>query len=68
VFAPYTPVDKCVGKELSVKSTGETYVGMLAGVYHLGGTPVLVLTPMAGGGAEVHIPLPGSVVTVRADR
>jgi ribosomal 30S subunit maturation factor RimM len=68
VFAPYTPLTACIGKELTVKTGGETHVGMLAGIYDLGSTWILVLTPMNGGGTEHHIPLVGSVVTVRADR
>lgn len=65
MFAPYTALDKCVGKEITVRLGGENYIGMLAGVYTLSGTPILVITPMQGGGAEQHIPLPGAVVTVR---
>lgn len=65
MFAPYTPVDRCVGKEISVRTNGENYIGMLAGVYTLAGMSVLVITPMNGGGAEQHIPLAGCVVTIR---
>lgn len=65
MFAPYTPLDKCIGKEITVRLHGEAITGMLTGVYTLSGTPVLVLTPMQGGGTEQHIPLPGAIVTVR---
>lgn len=68
MFTAYTPLDRCVGKEITVRLNGENHVGMLAGVYFMGGTAVLVITPMQGGGAEQHIPLPGAVVTVRQDR
>ncbi|HWI65193.1 MAG TPA: hypothetical protein VNT75_25465 [Symbiobacteriaceae bacterium] len=68
MFAPYTPLDRCIGKEITVRLGGENYVGMLVGVYPLGGTSVLVITPMQGGGTEQHIPLVGAVVTVRGDR
>jgi hypothetical protein len=67
MFAPYTPIDRCIGREISVRTGGETFTGMLAGVYHLGGVPVLVITPMDGRGMEQHIPLPGAVVTVRQE-
>lgn len=67
MFTAYTPIDKCIGKEIRIRTGGEDYVGMLAGVYSTGGTPILVLTPMTGGGVEQHIPLLGSVVTVRQD-
>lgn len=66
MFAPYTPLDRCVGKELTVRVNGENHVGMLVGVYTLGGATVLVITPMQGAGTEQHIPLAGSVVTVRS--
>lgn len=65
MFAPFTPLDRCIGKEITVRMAGEEHVGMLAGVYQLGATPVLVITPMQGGGAEHHIPVAGAVVTVR---
>lgn len=68
MFAPYTSIDRCIGKELRVRTAGEDYVGMLAGVYTLHGLTVMVLTPMTGGGTEQHIPLQGAVVTVRHDR
>lgn len=68
MFAPYTPLDKCIGKEVTVRVGGENYVGLLVGVYPMGGVSVMVLTPMQGAGAEQHIPLPGAVVTVRQDR
>lgn len=65
MFTAYTPVDKCIGKEIRIRVANEEYVGLLAGVYTLSGTPVLVITPMSGGGMEQHIPLHGAVVTVR---
>lgn len=65
MFAPYTPIDKCIGKEIRVRTGGEDYVGLLAGVYVLNGLSVLVLTPLTGGGAEQHIPLASAVVTIR---
>ena len=65
MFAAYTPIDKCIGKEISVRLNGETIAGMLTGVYTLSGMPVLVITPMNGGGLEQHVPLPGAVVTVK---
>lgn len=68
MFAPYTPIDKCIGKEIAVRFGGESFAGMLAGVYNMGGIPVMVLTPMHGGGTEQHIPLTGAVVTIRQDR
>ncbi|HLO03553.1 MAG TPA: hypothetical protein VK191_10615 [Symbiobacteriaceae bacterium] len=68
MFQAYTSLDRAVGRELQVR-VGETeYTGMLAGVYALLGAPVLVLTPLAGGGMEQHIPLTGAVVTLRPDR
>jgi hypothetical protein len=63
MFAAYTPIDKCVGKELSIRLNGETVTGLLTGVYTLGGIPVMVITPMTGG-IEQHVPLPGAIVTV----
>jgi len=68
MFAPYTPLDRCIGKELKVRVGGEDHVGMLSGVYTLGSAAVLVLAPMQGGGTELHIPVAGAVVTVRHDR
>lgn len=68
MFSAYTPIDRCIGKELSVRVNGEDFVGMLAGVYTTHGLAVLVLTPMQGGGKEQHIPLQSAVVTVRHDR
>lgn len=64
MFAPYTPIDKCVGKEITVRVGDQNYTGMLAGTYVLHGVPVLVITPMAGGGLEQHIPLQNVVVTI----
>lgn len=65
MFTAYTPIDKCIGKELKVRSGGIDYVGLLSGVYTLQGVPMLVLTPMSEGGTELHIPLAGAVVTIR---
>lgn len=68
MFTAYTPLDRCVGKEIRVRSGGEEYVGMLAGVYRCEGLPILVITPLNGAGAEQHIPLSTAVVQVRHDR
>lgn len=68
MFSAYTPLDRCVGKEVRVRVSGEEYVGMLAGMYRCEGQPVLVITPMNGGGTEQHIPLNSAVVQVRHDR
>lgn len=68
MFAAYLPLDRCVGKEVRVRVGGQEYVGMLAGIYRLDGTPMLVVTPLVGGGAEQHIPLANAVVEVRPDR
>jgi len=65
MFTPYTPIDKCIGKEVRVRSGGEEYVGMLAGVYATHGLPIMVITPLRDGNAEQHIPVLGAVVTVR---
>ncbi len=65
LFASYTPLSKCVGKEIEVRTATESYRGMLAGIYEMGGQSVLVLTPMEAGGTEYHIPLIGSVVVVQ---
>lgn len=65
MFAPYTPIDRCIGKELVIRTGALEYTGLLAGVYTIHGLAVMVVTPMKGGGTEVHIPLPGSVVTVK---
>lgn len=64
MFAPYTPIDRCVGNEITVRVGRDEYTGMLAGVYALHGVPVLVLTPLTGGGAQQHIPLQSAVITV----
>lgn len=64
MFAPYTPIDKCVGKEITVRVGEENYTGMLAGIYTLHGTPVLVITPMTDNGLEHHIPFQSVVVTM----
>jgi hypothetical protein len=68
MFTAYTPLERCVGKEIRVRAGGEEYVGMLAGIYRCEGTPVLVLTPMETPGVEQHIPLTSAVVQVRHDR
>jgi len=68
MFTAYTSLDRCVGRELTVRFDGENYVGMLAGMYQTGGMTMLVITPMQGGGTEHHIPLAGAVVTVKQDR
>lgn len=65
MFRAYTPIEECVGKEIQVRSGGEVYVGMLAGVYQAAGMPILVLTPMAGGGVEHHIPLANAIVSIQ---
>jgi hypothetical protein len=67
LFAPYTQIDRCIGKEVTVRMNGENYTGMLAGVYTLHSLSVLVLTPMGGAGMEQHIPLQGGVVTIKHD-
>lgn len=68
MFTPYTPIDRCVGKEISVRFYGENYTGMLAGIYHVSGMPILVITPLTGGGTEQHIPMAGAVVTIKPDK
>lgn len=68
MFSPYTPVDKCIGKEVKVRSGGDNYVGMLAGVYASNGLSVMVLTPLSEGGIEIHIPLLGAVVVIKQDQ
>jgi len=65
MFAPFTPIEKCVGQEIRVRTAGEDYVGMLAGVYATNGLPIMVITPLRGGGMEQHIPLMGAVVTIK---
>jgi len=67
VFAPYSPVEKCIGKEITVRSGGDNYVGMLAGVYASNGLSIMVLTPLSDAGTEIHIPLVGSVVVIKQD-
>nr|PZN42191.1 MAG: hypothetical protein DIU70_05525 [Bacillota bacterium] len=64
VFAAYTPIDRCIGREVTVRAGGEEYEGVLAGIYQVGGIPVLVLVPMDGS-VEHHVPLVGAVVTIR---
>lgn len=68
MFSAYTPLDRCIGKEIRVRINGDEYAGMLAGIYRMEGQPILVVTPMNGGGAEHHIPLMSAVVQVRPDR
>lgn len=68
MFQGYTSLDRAIGRDVLVQVGAAEYRGMLVGVYALHGAPVLVLTPMAGGGTEQHIPLAGSVVTLRPDR
>ncbi|MDF2629894.1 MAG: hypothetical protein K0R39_3725 [Symbiobacteriaceae bacterium] len=68
MFTAYTPLDRCIGREITVRVGGEAHVGMLAGVYTMSGTSILVITPMHGAGTELHIPLPGAVVTVKPDQ
>ena len=66
MFTAYTPLDRCVGREIRVRAGGEEYVGMLAGIYRCESQPILVLTPLNGGGIEQHIPLTSAVVQVSA--
>lgn len=68
MFTAYTPLDRCVGKEVRIRAGGEDYVGMLAGMYRCEGEPVLVITPMQGAGTEQHIPLGRAVVQVRHEK
>lgn len=68
MFAPYTSLDRCIGKEITVRVGGENFAGMLVGVYTMAGSSILVITPMQGGGMEQHIPLAGTVVTVKNER
>lgn len=68
MFSAYTPLDRCVGKEIRVRANGEEYVGMLAGIYRCEGQPLLVIAPMNGGGSERHIPLSTAVVEIRHER
>jgi hypothetical protein len=65
MFAPYTPLEQCVGKELKVRVGAAEYVGLLAGIYTTAGIPMLVITPLSGGGLEQHIPLSSGVVMVK---
>lgn len=64
MLSTYTPLDRCIGKEVTVRTNGDEYVGMLAGIYQLNGVSILVLVPM-NGSQEHHIPLIGAVVTLR---
>lgn len=66
MFAPFTPIDRCIGKEITVRAAGAEYVGMLAGTYQLNGVPVVVVTPMDGT-VQHHIPLPGAVISISQD-
>lgn len=68
MFEAYTPLDRAIGRELTVRTGDQEYTGMLAGLYALHGTAVLVLAPMTGAGMEQHIPLTGAVVTLRPNR
>jgi hypothetical protein len=68
MFQAYTSLDRAVGREVQVRVGTTEYTGMLAGVYALHGAPIIVLTPMAGGGLEQHIPLAGAVVSLQPDR
>jgi hypothetical protein len=68
MFEAYTPLDRAIGRELTVRIGEREYTGMLAGLYALHGAAVLVLTPMTGAGMEQHIPLAGAIVTLRPDR
>lgn len=65
MFTAYTPLNRCIGKEVRVRTGGEDYVGMLAGIYSVEGIAILVITPMGDAGAEQHIPLQGAMVQVR---
>ncbi|HEY3366863.1 MAG TPA: hypothetical protein VGK74_17570 [Symbiobacteriaceae bacterium] len=66
MFAPYTPLDQCIGREVKVRVDGEAHVGMLTGIYTLNGQTVLVIVPLLdGAGSEQHIPLHHAVVTVK---
>lgn len=67
MFTAYTPLDRCLGREVQVRSGGESYKGMLAGIYEFGGQSILVLTPMSEPGAELHIPLAGAVVKLQGE-
>ena len=65
MFAAYTQLDRCIGKEVTVRMNGENFSGMLAGLYTLHGLSIMVLTPANAGGLEQHIPVQNAVVTVR---
>ena len=65
MFSAYTQIDKCVGKEVRVRSGGEDYLGMLVGVYTAYTLPIMVITPLRDGSVEQHIPVVGAVVTVK---
>lgn len=65
MFTAYTALDKCIGKEVHVRTGVGEYRGMLAGMYSAQGVALLVLVQGNGAGAqEQHIPLLHAVVTV----
>jgi hypothetical protein len=66
LFAAYTQIDRCIGKEVTVRINGENFTGMLAGVYTLHGLSIMVLTPANGGGLEQHIPVQNAIVTIKS--
>lgn len=68
VFAPFTSIEKCIGKEITVHVGGAEYVGMMAGIYSTYGMPMIVLTPLSGKGLEQHVPLSRAVISVRQDQ
>lgn len=59
----YTPLDKLVGREIEVRFGGDTYTGVLSGLYTAHGVALLVL--VTGSAAEHHIPLAAAVVVCR---
>lgn len=67
MFAPYTSIEKCIGKEIKVHIGGEEYIGMMAGIYSTYGMPMIVLTPLSGKGLEQHVPLSRAVISVQQD-
>lgn len=68
MFTAYTPLDHAIGRVVHVRTGGEEYTGMLVGLYRCQEVPMLVITPMAGGGVEHHIPLPGAVVQLKPEK
>ncbi|MGE5672692.1 MAG: hypothetical protein ACM3XM_02240 [Mycobacterium leprae] len=66
MFEPYTPLDRCIGKSIRVRMNGDEFEGLLIGVYSLGQVPMLVITPLRGGGEELHIPVPSAVVAIKS--